>query len=171
MITLAHLRSLSERALTHTENPAIVRLTDRTVEGVARAYMGRGVWITVQGGGYVGFERPIKYHYWHDRPYVDAMLDLTDPGTAHALLVALALALGLDPGVGGLGVRWGALGGAWSVNADRWVVFGPAETRSPDDRIETDPPDVALVEAPTVAAEPDPIKALALAALHVLEHP
>lgn len=145
MITLADLRALLERALTHAENPAIVRLTDRTVEGVARAYMGRGVWITVQG--WTGCERPVKYHYWHDRPYVDAVLDLTDPGTAHALLVALALALGLDPGVGGVACAWfkRQLGG--------YILLSDSANWTFD------------------AAEPDPIKALALAVRHVLENP
>lgn len=172
MITLAHLRSLSERALTHTENPAIVRLTDRTVEGVARAYMGRGVWITVQGGGYVGFERPIKYHYWHDRPYVDAMLDLTDPGTAHAALVALALALGLDPGPAGLCVAWRPLYateadgrrrcGWWLSTVDEAVYYVTAADTTGDD-------DEVVDEA--IAAEDDPIKALVAALLHTVEAP
>lgn len=163
---LAHLRALLERALTHAENPAIVRLTEseRTKERLAGAYLPRRISVPGREGGcltadYVGYG------------VSSLRLDLTDPGTAHALLVALALALGLDPGVGGVGVRWARSGGAWSINADRWVVFGPAETRSPDDRIETDLPDVALVEAPTVAAEPDPRKALVLAVLHVLEVP
>lgn len=36
----------------------------------------------------------------------DRQLDLTDPGTVHALKVALALALGLDPGPMGVGASW-----------------------------------------------------------------
>lgn len=183
MITLADLRALLERALTHAENPAIVRLTDRTVEGVARAYMGRGVWITVQG--WTGCERPVKYHYWHDRPYVDAVLDLTDPGTAHALLVALALALGLDPGVGGIGCSWRPDGPGWRLEgvaatlAQRGCVwFEQRDQDQLDDATDPGGGDGPLetahtlfLHAPTIAAEPDPIKALALAVRHVLENP
>ena len=155
--TLAHLRALLERALSHTANPALLRLPEgeRTVLGLCLNYIGGEVAVLL-------LAKRAGERRW---------ANLSEPMRARAVVVALALALGLDPGVGGLGVRWARSGGAWSVNADRWVVFGPAETRSPDDRIETDLPDVALVEAPTVAAEPDPIKALTLAVLHILEAP
>lgn len=122
MITLADLRALLERALTHAENPAIVRLTDRTVEGLARAYLPR--WL----------------------PWVKESRE-TDPGTAHALLVALALALGLDPGVGGVACAWfkRQLGG--------YILLSDSANWTFD------------------AAEPDPFKALALAVRHLLENP
>lgn len=166
MITLAHLRSLLERALTHTANPAIVRLVDRTVEGVARAYLPRWMpWGTEAG------ETPTMIE-WSDQVYRKATLDLTDPGTAHALLVALALALGLDPGVGGLEVKWGRMMDARTVfGSDAnprymdYALFSPSLLRS----------EMLCgrqyLAAPIVAAESDAIKALALAALHVLERP
>ena len=164
MITLAHQRSLLERALTHTENPAIVRLTDRTVEGLALGYLPRTVWRSWVHDGPEDFRtvddmRSAVHVDWAGR----RTLDLTDPGTAHALLVALALTLGLDPGVGGLGVQWTRFMTAWQLEAgDRFYLF-LSPTRTGDDELGR--------EAATVAAEPDPLKALVLAALHVLEHP
>lgn len=155
--TLAHLRALLERALTHAENPAIVRLTDRTVEGVARAYLPRDLWVTFADGPWRTLSA-VKYAAAHPRD-----LDLTDLATRSALLVALALALGLDPGVGGVGVRWMRFMTAWQLEAgDRFYLFLPP-TRTGDDELGR--------EAPAVAAEPDPIKALALAVLHILEAP
>ena len=173
MIPLTDLRALLERALTHAENPAIVRLTDRTVEGVARAYLPRSIWFdSAPDLGPDGTHSPhrnvfndrlvgcFRFHTWMTLP-----LDLTDPGTAHALLVALALALGLDPGVGGLDCSWSFINGnGWiAATSIRGVAFGPFKRASGTQ--------VQHINAPTVAAEPDPLKALTLAALHVLEHP
>ena len=152
MITLVHLRALLERALTHTENPAIVRVVDRTVEGLARAYLPRTIWRswdTDDSGDYptlhdVDNAGPDRMgEEWASR----RTLDLTDPGTAHALLVALALALGLDPGVGGLACAWfkRTLGGYILLSDSTNWTFE--------------------------RAEPDPLKALTLAVRHVLEHP
>ena len=141
MITLADLRALLERALTHAENPAIVRLTDRTVEGVARAYLPRWLpWVKES-------RETALMLAWAVQVYGKATLALTDPGTAHALLVALALALGLDPGVGGLACAWfkRTLGGYILLSDSTNWTFE--------------------------RAEPDPLKALTLAVRHVLEHP
>jgi hypothetical protein len=159
MITLTHLRSLLERALTHAENPAIVRLADRTVKGVSRAYLPRWLpWVKESRETALMLE-------WAVQVYGKATLDLTDPGTANALLVALALALGLDPGMGGLDVFWARLtGGGWTIQQFCKGVTFNAHWR----------PNGGLMRhehAPSVAAEPDPIKALGLAVLHVLEHP
>jgi hypothetical protein len=158
MITLTHLRALLERALTHTENTAIVRLTDRTVEGVARAYLPRWLpWVKESRETALMLE-------WAVQVYGKATLDLTDPGTAHALLVALALALGLDPGVGGVGVSWTRDGElAWVLSAG-WASYTFTS-------IKVHAVFASWLDTPTVAAEPDSIKALALAALHVLEQP
>ena len=141
MITLAHLRALLERALTYTKNPAIVRLTDRTVEGLARAYLPRWLpWVKESRETALMLE-------WAVQVYGKATLDLTDPGTAHALMVALALALGLDPGVGGLACAW------FRRNLGGYILLSDSTNWT----FET--------------AEIDAIGALALAALHVLEHP
>ena len=141
MITLADLRALLERALTHAENPAIVRLTDRTVEGLARAYLPRWLpWVKES-------RETALMLAWAVQVYGKATLALTDPGTAHALLVALALALGLDPGVGGVACAWfkRQLGG--------YILLSDSANWTFD------------------AAEPDPFKALALAVRHLLENP
>lgn len=172
MTTLSDLRALLERALTHDENPAIVRLTERTVEGVALAYLGRGVWITVQDHGYVGFEQPVKYYYWHDRPYVDAVLDVPDAGTAHAAVVALALALGLDPGVGGVSCLWEHAGECWMLTtSERTIVFEPEDEEHGIAAGDVTFACLSWICAPTVALEPDPIKALCLAVRCILETP
>ena len=140
MITLTDLRALLDRALTHAENPAIVRLTDRTVEGVARAYL--PCVVCFSDGTDDRLQRCLHYG-----TSVDDALNLTDPGTAHALLVALALALGLDPGVGGVACAWfkRQLGG--------YILLSDSANWTFD------------------AAEPDPFKALALAVRHLLENP
>ena len=168
MITLTHLRALLERALTHTTNPAILHLSEgeHRAEGVARAYLARKIEMMspIGRGGWrapwsvVGLlgESPDESGDWR--------LDLTDPGTAPALLVALALALGLDPGVGGLSVRWvrNTHNGDWHLCA-----VGDMATFAETDE---DPYATgATLRAPTVAVEPDPVRALALAVAHVLE--
>ena len=164
MITLAHLRALLERALTHTENPAIVRLTDRTVEGVARAYL--PCIVCFSDGTDDRLQRCLHYG-----TSVDDALDLTDPGTAHALLVALALALGHDPGPMALEVMLSRIDQpARRVNGEQedpifgWFLYTTDGGRA----YYNDAEDLAVC---AVAAEPDPIKALGLAVLHVLENP
>ena len=164
MTTLTDLRALLERALTHAENPAIVRLTDRTAEGVARTYLPRWMpWGTEARETAAMIE-------WSGQVYGKATLALTDPGTAHALLVALALALGLDPGVGGVGCMWGRCGtyGRWEL-----ATLGGYRTIVMDRRSghTAERSRIRHLFAPSVAAEPDPIKALALAVRHVLENP
>lgn len=166
MITLSDLRRALEQALTHPENPAILRLPEgeRTAEGVARTYLAGVILGTMPHGG------PILI--WpHDVPSEQEAripLRLVDPGTCHAVLVVLALALWLDPGAGGLDVRWKRLPCGWMIQAgDRVFRFG--------DR--TPPPgchDVAdrdIFHAPSIATAPDPIKALSAALLHVCPRP
>ena len=163
MITLTDLRALLDRALTHAENPAIARLTDRTVEGVARAYFPR---TAHTNNGAIG----VGYALGKLDVYAREVLDLTDPGTTHALLVALSLALGLDPGVGGVGCMWGRCGtyGRWEL-----ATLGGYRTIVMDRRSghTAERSRIRHLFAPSVAAEPDPIKALALAVRHVLENP
>lgn len=144
--TLAHTRATLTMALTHSSNPAILRLPEkeRTVEGLARAYLPRSVEVCCCAGEPA--ERRDMLIMLADRNALGIMatrtLDLTDPGTAHALLVVLALALGGDPGPEGLGVMWTAdqdLGWMLSAGRLRWVL--PVSWRT-----ETDPLYVAAAD-------------------------
>lgn len=152
MPILSDLRRALDQALTHTSNAAILRLpeSERTVEGLARAYLPRTIYLlAVDGQSYRGATLPGLLQRWEI--IAPPPLDLTDPGTAHALLVALALALGLDPGVGGIGVMWERFDAAdpcWILHTHGMRIF-------------------CASDAPSIATEPDPIKALALALLHV----
>ena len=169
MITLAHLRALLERALTHAENPAIGRLPvgERTWGHVARAYLAH----VIYGANPITGARLL---FWPSEVMTAdeqrVPLDLTDPGTAHALLVALALALGLDPGAGSLEVRLHrhVNSGAGESAQRAWVLSatGGAVVFASDAAGNRTPKHHRI--APDVAAEPDPIKALGLAVLHVL---
>ena len=160
MITLAHLHALMERALTHTENTAIRRLNGAMIE----SYLSRTIHTS---HGALGMLQAM------DKPDVYALevLDLTDPGTAHALLVALALALGHDPGPMALEVMLSRIDQpARRVNGEQedpvfgWFLYTTDGGRA----YYNDAEDLAVC---AVAAEPDPIKALGLAVLHVLENP
>lgn len=176
MITLAHLRSLLQRALTHAENPAIVRLTDQTVEGLVLAYLPHGarVVVTIPAGRawpQQTYIQTASLGPWLAEPTERSTLDLTDPGTAHALLVALALALGHDPGPMALEVMLSRIDQpARRVNGEQedpifgWFLYTTDGGRA----YYNDAEDLAVC---AVAAEPDPIKALGLAVLHVLENP
>lgn len=151
----AHLRAALARALTHPENLAFVRLpeSEQTVAGLARAYLPR--YIRTLEGDVSPLQRALG---WFDLTRGMWALDLGDPSTAHAVLVALALALGLDPGPLGLGVMWVRL------DSGGWRIATPDGSRAFCG--------LALhgwyIVAPTVATEPDPARALALALLHVL---
>lgn len=168
-LTLSHLRSALARALTNPENAALARLpeSERTVEGLARAYMPR--YVTLEGDVSPPMQRALS---WSDLTRAMWPLDLTDPGTAHAVLVALALALGLDPGPAGLCAAWRPLYateadgrrrvGWWlSCDGDGDAVYflAAADALGDDDEV--------VDEA--IAAEDDTIKALAAALLHTLE--
>lgn len=149
MTTLSHLRALRDLALTHTENPAL-GMCGRTVEGVARCYLARVLSV-------VSTHPFDPVSFWPgctaERQWDRRILDLTDSGTAHALLVALALAHGLDPGVGGSGVLWHhSQDTAWNIVVSdcgklRLLRFGDVH----------------------IACEPNPIAALELAVKHTLE--
>lgn len=160
-VTLADLRALIGEALTHTENPAILRLPEkeRTVEGLARAYLPRTLWWSYPSersgrrSETTGLmeEEGLRDDPEHDRGV--RLLDLADPGTSHTLLVALALGMGLDPGVGGIGVMWERFDVAdpcWILHTSGMCIF-------------------RATDAPAVANEPDPIRALEAAVRHVLE--
>ena len=137
-MTLSGLRTL----LTMAHGPAVERLEDRTPEGVARVYLPRWLCVTAPA-------------WHHTRP-----LDLTEPGTVHAIKVALALALGLDPTNG---VKWTRNGAdnAWILDASDWCAFVSADLLA---RVHVPRRGIA---ADGVAAEPDAIKALGLACQHV----
>ena len=153
--TLSDLRRLLEGAL-ERGGPAIDRLPERTVEALAAAYLPRS--LSASDG-----ERALHYHAVHMllRWSGDERLDLTDPGTTRTILVALALHLGLDPGVGALGVAWCPVDDGYQLSASRVCVrfMDAAHPHGWYGR---------TVFAPTVANEPDAIKALALAVAHVL---
>jgi hypothetical protein len=142
-MTLAQLRALLERA----HGPAVERLTEdaRMWGHVARAYLPH----VVYGVNPITDARLL---FWPSEVLTDAetriRLDLTDPGTVNAVKVALALALGLDPGPMGCAVSWRY--GAWG-----WVLRGA---------------DSSYMMSATID-EPDPIRALILAAEFVLCSP
>lgn len=170
-LTPAHVRAAYALVLTHPNNPAILRLPteQRTVEGVARAYLPRGLWVTEPKCGWTGFPRPRMYWRWDEPVPETAVLDLTDPGTVRALPVLLALALGLDSGVMGLRVSWDRYDdtGYWCLSVSlRHVEFCSVVYAQPPEWLGR-----RKILAPTIATEPDPIRALTLALLHVLEAP
>ena len=116
VLTLSHLRRLLDMALAHAENPALDRC-ERTVEGVARAYLPRTVWMEAPRRR-AEVDSILECLRWGDEADESRPLDLTDPGTVGAVQVALALALGLDPGVMGLGCLWARGRGAWWLHID-----------------------------------------------------
>lgn len=89
-----------------------------------------------------------------------------EPGTVQAVKVALALALGLDPGPMGCAVGWRRSGLGWELHAlDGWLFITDGDAhpgRDPDDRR------IEWGRSP-IAAEPDAVRALVLAVEHVLE--
>lgn len=144
MPILSDLRRALDQALTHTSNAAILRLpeSERTVEGLARAYLPRTIYLlAVDGQSYRGATLPGLLQRWEI--IAPPPLDLTDPGTRYAVLVVLALALGLDPGVSVLEVTWSRR------DNGGYILCSRSGNRTFD------------------FTEPDPIKALALALLHV----
>lgn len=158
MPTLSDLRRALDQALTHLSNPAILRLpeSERTAEGILRAYLPGSISQRLNGRWFPINVENITRGGLHGEP-----LDLSDPGTAHAVVVALALALGLDPGVGGLAVRWWRRPWGWLLEAEtERRRYGSVKVADPDN-----------VVAPSVALEPDHIKALARAVRHILETP
>jgi hypothetical protein len=158
---LADLRRLLDGAPTRG-GPAIDRLPDRAVEAMAKAYLPRSIWLHNMMGPW---ETAAITAYTPRAARVTYTLDLTDPGTAHALLVALALYLGLDPGEGALEIGWRPIReGGWLIDVEdgHSVVWFHAGQHV-DDVVQ--PQDFC---APTVAAEPNPVRALALAVAHVL---
>ena len=170
VLTLSHLRRLLDMALAHAENPALDRC-ERTVEGVARAYLPRWLeWTWAPGVGIdVGDHGP-----YATVPMLRALhqggtqvADLTDPGTVGAVRVALALALGLDPGVMGLGCSWFVLPETPAAPWRRWCLMADHLC----DFVSIDTAYMGSIHAPTVANEPDPVRALCLAVLHVLGAP
>ena len=162
MPTLAELR----RLLAMTPDGPARRRAGGTVEGMARAYLARGI----QGsGGWIETAHELANAGCGDN--IDReMLDLTDLGTAHALLTALALALGLDPGVGALAVQWTR---DTRDRCVRWTVWGAGPGEDPahfwvDFALTGLSDNEERIVAPLVANEPDPVKALGLAVAHVL---
>ena len=165
VLTLSHLRRLLDMALAHAENPALDRC-ERTVEGVARAYLPHSLSLTLTDGERAGCMPMETVMWWCASEKKKAWhLDLTDPGTVKMLPVMLALALGLDPGVMGLGCLWARGRGAWWLHID---ACGEGVYWSHSEIVWTDWPQMQRIYAPTVAAESDPVRALCLAVLHVL---
>ena len=143
-MTLADLRTL----LTLARGPAVERVPRPTIDRLGYRYLPRSIWLVEKDGSPEGI--PLNHAGlsltptdWLDRP-----LDLTDPGTVHALKVALALALGLDPGAMGVGASWRP---RLRVESSVWTLHTTTGFES------------------FVINEPDPIKALILACQHVIK--
>ena len=162
-LTLTDLHALALLA----NGPGLDRCADRSPVGIVQGYGLRTVFF--QGGGtgavevlFDGRARALmNYH-----PAWTAPLDLTDAGTALAVRILLALALGLDPGPRGEWVTWIRGRGGW------WLHAGMTGLGTHWGRNIAPWPDWSDMEhhyAPTVAALPDPREALAAAVRHVLE--
>lgn len=154
-MTLHQLRDL----LTRAHGPAVER--HPTADALLRAFMPTKLRARVGLLGIMDEMPQLNLLLELERP--DAPLDLTDPGTVNAVKVALALALGLDPGPMGCAASWRRVGTCfaqegWSLataGACRWFISDEAQ-------------DADEACAPAVAAEPDAVKALVLAVEHVL---
>lgn len=173
MITTIHIHALLLLATAHhPSNHAILRLQkhDQTVGGIGLAYLPRRVYCVGQEKGVIPFS---LLH-----PHLS--LDLTEPGTSQALLIALALALGLDPGPLGLQCSWVP----WGDLRVHTETLNGVEHRSPPPVWALDcagesvmfgdigrwPGRVLPVPA-LIKGETDYVKALVAAAVYVLEHP
>ena len=145
---LAQLRALLERAL-YTDGLTPLRISrlgqSVSVEDLARAYLPRAVCVQGDACSFpAGLEGRLA-QLRRGNHEASLPLDLTDPGTVNAVKVALALALGLDPGPMGCAVSWRY--GAWG-----WVLRGA---------------DSSYMMSATID-ETDPVRALVLAVEHVL---
>lgn len=173
-ITRAVLRRLLDLALTHTANPALARLPDdqRTVAGLARAYVPWSLYL--HHPGQVSFCVRVEHALWTDGAFSallpTMLLDLHDPGAANALLIALALAHGYDPGEAALGVSWDLIGGIWTLTAGKSWAFFETEGQSQDGVERYEDIGATWWSAPEVYAEQGHVRALVLAVLHVLKH-
>lgn len=105
--TLGDLQHLLDLGLA-AGGPAVERLGERTVEGLAAAYLPRHLSQITDG-------MPAAEVAFLAQAFPVDVLDLTDPGTCHAALVALALSYGLDPGMMGLGVSLRVDGPGWRL--------------------------------------------------------
>jgi len=148
-VTLADLRRLLEGGL-ERGGPAIDREPEdnRSVRGLAAVYLGDDIASMLCADPVVGEAR------W-----------AVAPRRNHALLVALALHLGLDPGEGTLGVMWYPSAEGWCLGflgSDHCYKSAVFHGILGLDRFQD------WHYAPTVAAEPNPVRALALAVAHVL---
>lgn len=171
MTTLIQLCTLLDLALTQTANPAILREPEanRSVVGLASVYLGEDIAAMLQ--------RP---------PTVGEVRWVSCPRRNHVLLTALALAKGYDPGPAALDVSWSSadrhhpdvwrgdvhvvaayVTKIWEMRVGSrylWFASGPSFFSHAQVNLE-------WIVAPTVANEPDPVKALGLAVARVLEVP
>lgn len=168
-MTLAQLRALL--ALAH--GPAVERLTTIvdpsfgvTPRAIAWHYLTRNITLHGEMVGWFLPDLMGDLDGQGNRP-----LNLTDPGTVNAVRVALALALGLDPGPMGCAVAWRAETGGWRCEGVG-AMFRLRDRTPPRSHFSGarlhDVADRNILHAPAVAAEPDAIKALVLAVEHVL---
>lgn len=168
VVVLGQVEQALNLAVALPDHPAVRALPEaqRTVLGLAEAYLPRSMWLdTAPFPGPDGqysvhrnrFSEQIRNCLTH-RSWLNTPLDLTDAGTRNGLAVAMALALGLDPTDG---VIWTEIeGGGWRLfTVHGFVDFDDFEGAVPFGRI---------LAAPEVNSEPDRPRALALAFLHVL---
>ena len=161
-MTLADLHALALRAY----GSGLEQCADRSPAGIIQEYCPRAIWLTATDGSPVGL---MAVPHKHAGGFDDRPLDLSDAGTALAVRVLLALALGMDPGPRGEWVTWERRPWGWMVRCGTadgrgsgrcWINFLPTAEGAPE-----------LIHAPTIAALTDPIEALTAAVRHVLEHP
>jgi hypothetical protein len=168
VVVLGQVEQALNLAVALPDHPAVRALPEaqRTVLGLAEAYLPRSMWLdTAPFPGPDGqysvhrnrFSEQIRNCLTH-RSWLNTPLDLTDAGTRNGLAVAMALALGHDPTDGVIWTRVEG-GGGWRLRTDSFVDFDDFEGIVAGGQV---------LYAPGVNSERDRVSALALAFLHVL---
>ena len=134
-LALADIQRLLDLALT-TDGPTPIALArlggEVTIGKLARAYLPH--WLPLTWAPGVGIDTTDRGPY-HLPAMLVAMhqngaqtLDPTDPATCHAVLVALALSYGLDPGPMGLDVALRRDDDGWTIyTTEGWVYGGTGD--------------------------------------------
>lgn len=164
VVQVGHVRQALTRALTFAgDSKALDRLPEheRTVEGLARAYLPSLLWLDRDGTRmHEDTLAALQFTRWHHPLYV------YERSMAHALLVLIALASGHDPGLYGLSVQFDRVDDPGDneekIACAGWFLYTPTGGLDWFDDNEDDQ------AACAVAAELDPVRASVLALLHVL---